>query len=891
MASNKRQLQQDKKHLTKAKAPSKPKDVLYTEEGQWKFPGQVTKVPTPTGSITMAGVNQPLYGVDNTGFAQMMYPENEYQFPGDVVTEYPQEAKRGGTAYKLTKPSKKGINSKAYSRSLMATNRLFLENPLFKKPKSKRNKIFDPKAKYYEDGGEQDDYVYIDNLSPDEIEEYAQGGYVVEDLSIPSLTKAQKGGGLFKRKKKQEEQEQLEYRPPVEVDDEMYESVTPFPEAPEDFKEGVGNIKEVKATRQAPDWLKFSNEYEKKNSKQAFIDEKKRNFLKQNKGLNAAAGVTMDYFPEDVEKNFEKAYEYKKNSFIVKKLGKTEKFSPNRRGEWVDELSEKEKEILANSKYENKLQPSYWSRSLAGAQELGNEIIKLLPGTQGDVMKANIPGLTKKEQKEIADSKLGALETFAAGDIPGAVIANAINRTGNISTGGGYRESPGIFSGEKMSGVTDDIATVLNPATYAGLVELPLAARTLATKAPSLLKAAKTLLKPNLIDETGKVIKTGAEVLKDIDKAAGDLPNELVARRLDEFTNVNPRKRKIGSQKELATTLKKDAYKFRKLQKQNPDIDLNDPRIKGYEYAEDLDKVPEMIKGMNQNEKSAKKFGKYFEKQYGKKVETINEHPIFKKIIEESPQYTDEIYEHLKNGKQSDADFLNDLTVQSNTYARFTNNPVSTGELRGRSMGREGYTMDVEGIEPSDYYGAHGYKIEPNLDRLREIINAPIEEKWAKRIPKFDSDITLHSDGMHTTFHPDIQNFRTVRNQRVNTRLGNKYGISAEPSQIGMENTALRQLESVLPQDLLNSKYSRIPKHLVFESPEFGTMLENFDIRPLQELEKIGNEMGRLVDRYNYGKFFKGTGKGFAQGGIVSELSKKEIKDLVAQGYIVEEVD
>jgi hypothetical protein len=291
MASNKRQLQQDKKHLTKAKAPSTPKDILYTPLGQYEFPGEVTKVPTPTGSITMAGVSTPLYGVDNTGFAQMMYPENEYQFPGDVVTEYPQEAKRGGTAYKLTKPSKKGINSKAYSRSLMATNRLFLKNPLFKKPKSKRNKIFDPKAKYYEDGGEQDamnammkarlayanefgnpaaqrminlpDNPYqfddgntgthymasMDNyavpqiqdingqlmlgdygpesneaiqfdrpedaeyfaehykevspgfieaeLTDDEIEEYRKGGYIVEDISVPSLNNYQDGGEII----------------------------------------------------------------------------------------------------------------------------------------------------------------------------------------------------------------------------------------------------------------------------------------------------------------------------------------------------------------------------------------------------------------------------------------------------------------------------------------------------------------------------------------------------------------------------------------------------------------------------------------------------------------------------------------------------------------------
>jgi hypothetical protein len=53
----------------------------------------------------------------------------------------------------MPKPSKKGLASKKYSRSLEATNRLFTENRLFKKPKSKKNKVFDPNAKYYQDGG------------------------------------------------------------------------------------------------------------------------------------------------------------------------------------------------------------------------------------------------------------------------------------------------------------------------------------------------------------------------------------------------------------------------------------------------------------------------------------------------------------------------------------------------------------------------------------------------------------------------------------------------------------------------------------------------------------------------------------------------------------------
>jgi hypothetical protein len=71
------------------------------------------------------------------------------------VDDNPQ-MKRGGTPkslVKMPKPSKKGLASKKFSRSLEATNRLFTENPLFSKPKSKKRKVFDPNAQY-QDGGE-----------------------------------------------------------------------------------------------------------------------------------------------------------------------------------------------------------------------------------------------------------------------------------------------------------------------------------------------------------------------------------------------------------------------------------------------------------------------------------------------------------------------------------------------------------------------------------------------------------------------------------------------------------------------------------------------------------------------------------------------------------------
>lgn len=86
---------------------------------------------------------------------------------------------------------KKG--GKLQNSNILATNRLFVKNPLFKKKKKKRAPgVYNPKAKFrYEDGGS------VMNLSEDEIQKYIDGGYIVEEVndpSIPALTKAAKGG-------------------------------------------------------------------------------------------------------------------------------------------------------------------------------------------------------------------------------------------------------------------------------------------------------------------------------------------------------------------------------------------------------------------------------------------------------------------------------------------------------------------------------------------------------------------------------------------------------------------------------------------------------------------------------------------------------------------------
>jgi hypothetical protein len=43
----------------------------------------------PSNQITMKGVDFPVMGTDNMGYQQMMYPGQDYTFPGDYVTEFP----------------------------------------------------------------------------------------------------------------------------------------------------------------------------------------------------------------------------------------------------------------------------------------------------------------------------------------------------------------------------------------------------------------------------------------------------------------------------------------------------------------------------------------------------------------------------------------------------------------------------------------------------------------------------------------------------------------------------------------------------------------------------------------------------------------------------------
>jgi hypothetical protein len=86
-------------YAKKTMASAKSGKVIKDDRGQWAHPGEITEIGS--NQITMQGVPYPVLGISDTGDTQMMYPNQEYEYDGSSVTEYPM-MKEGG-ALQLTK--------------------------------------------------------------------------------------------------------------------------------------------------------------------------------------------------------------------------------------------------------------------------------------------------------------------------------------------------------------------------------------------------------------------------------------------------------------------------------------------------------------------------------------------------------------------------------------------------------------------------------------------------------------------------------------------------------------------------------------------------------------------------------------------------------------------
>jgi hypothetical protein len=242
-------------------------------------------------------------------------------------------------------------------------------------------------------------------------------------------------------------------------------------------------------------------------------------------------------------------------------------------------------------------------------------------------------------------------------------------------------------------------------------------------------------------------------------------------------------------------------------------------------------------------------------------MDLINQDPILKNIAKESPQYTDLIYDHLKNPTKSTDEFVNDLVKQSNTFTRSMRKSIGAEEIskedfftpKGGSMGfANRNTIDVEGFPTSGDYGVNTYKIFPSAERMKDVVNTPLEQRWDKRFPNtFPGNENIDFGiGLHSSVENDFLHNAEVQ-RRLRNRNSVKYASGIEPK--------------ITKSEIIPYKYLYQPKHVVFNVPKNSTeMIKGFDV------EQVGDVFNRFKPSGKFG-LEPGYTHGFKDGGIIKD--------------------
>ena len=190
----------------------------------------------------------------------------------------------------------------------------------------------------------------------------------------------------------------------------------------------------------------YTARYQDQNPYAEFFAKKKAEYIKRAGNFGKITDLEAN-FPDAQIKKIKDEYEYNKNNYVASKLG----YNYEDREKWVDKLSPSARNVLQNSKYASKLQPSLWAKTEAGARALVNT---LLPGQP---ISYNVKGLSPKEEAAYKKDKLAAFDAVSFADIPGAVVFNA------LADSRPYAKNPGVLSGEVVNEAGEMGAGLLNP--------------------------------------------------------------------------------------------------------------------------------------------------------------------------------------------------------------------------------------------------------------------------------------------------------------------------------------------------------------------------------------------------------------------------------------------
>lgn len=260
-------------------------------------------------------------------------------------------------------------------------------------------------------------------------------------------------------------------------------------------------LKEVTITTEAPQWLKYKREYEKNNPKKDYINKYLTPFAK-------SLGNTETNYP----KRLDAEYEQKSLDYIGEQLFKNKPQGKLSRAEWLNQMSDKEQEIIKrNPKY----QSSLWADTKRGLTSLVEQ--NPLQTFQNILNSSDYTNREKQEMlKDYVDhpvmSKLGDLTKILNPlTVPSKMVQSAYKDS--------YSFTDALRGKKNNAGIVEDIATDPLNLVGVGLVgKLSKADKVIdATKAGSKVLSKKEGLNKidNILQESNQLPEPPHEIILD----------------------------------------------------------------------------------------------------------------------------------------------------------------------------------------------------------------------------------------------------------------------------------------------------------------------------------------------------------------------------------------
>ena len=271
-------------------------------------------------------------------------------------------------------------------------------------------------------------------------------------------------------------------------------------------------LKEVVITAEAPQWLKDKRQFEKEYSKDRFIDEAMPKFSR-------SMGISSTNMNPNNVAEYDKIINDKVVENIFKRKPTFDTDYSNDRLKTLQGFTQKELELIKNSSYSSKIEPSIWSKFEQGLLSVGNV---------GSPVTFKNPSLSQEEAKK-EDNPLNILQPLS---IPSKMVQSAYKD--------GYSFKDALKGKQNNATIGEDIIT--DPLNFVGV---GLAGKL--SKADKVIDATKVGSK--VLNKTDDVGKDLPKLSNTVDNQLPEIPHEIV---LDNNTlnleRLNPKnKRKMLS--------------------------------------------------------------------------------------------------------------------------------------------------------------------------------------------------------------------------------------------------------------------------------------------------------------------------------------------------------